>query len=253
MTPADIRVSSDLPCLTPPSRAQLVVWAVVIACATALLCAVAVRLHVQLDLLQWWVPLAFLAGVALADLSSGLVHWAADTWGRGDLPVVGPRLLIPFRVHHLNPDDFLRRSFLDTNGDVAALALLPLIGLLWLPLDSGPAQVLAVVGLGFCALGSLTNQIHQWAHMVAPPRGVALLQGAGLLLSPRDHARHHGRPYDGDYCITTGWWNRPLEAIRFFRRLERAIAGLTGAVPRRDEHEMAAVGRVSSSDGHRHA
>jgi hypothetical protein len=41
-------------------------------------------------------------------LASGIVHWSADTWGRDDLPVVGQRLLVPFRLHHVDPDDLWR-------------------------------------------------------------------------------------------------------------------------------------------------
>lgn len=253
MTTVDTPVSPHLPRLAAPSRAQSVFWGMAITCAAGLLCALAARLHARDALLQWWVPLALLTGAVLADFASGLLHWAADTWGRSDLPVIGPRLLVPFRVHHRNPDDFLRRTFLDTNGDVAAIALAPLVALLWLPLDTLPARVLAVAGFGFCAVGSLTNQIHQWAHMPAPPRGVVLLQRAGLLLTRDGHARHHASPFDGDYCITTGWCNRPLEAVRFFPRLERALARLTGAVPRHDEQRAAPATPASSSRDHRHA
>ena len=82
--------------------------------------------------------------VAAADFASGLVHWGADTWGRADLPVIGPRLLVPFRVHHVNPDDFLRRRFVDTNGDVAALAIPLLLALLRMPLETAWAGAFAV-------------------------------------------------------------------------------------------------------------
>jgi len=54
------------------------------------------------------------------------------------------------------------------------------------------------------------------------------------------HATHHDRPYDAHYCITTGWCNRPLEAIGFFRRMERAITWLTGAHPRQDDERYEA-------------
>lgn len=205
-----------------------------IVSAIALLSLVTARVVTTMAA-AWWMPIAFLAGVALADLGSGLVHWGADTWGDDDLPVIGRRLLKPFRLHHVDPDDFLRRSFIDANGDVAFATLPSLVALLVLPLDRAWAPALLITGVGFCAVGMWTNQIHQWAHMPEPPALVGRLQRCGLLLGRDAHAAHHAGPFDRHYCITTGWWNRPLEAIGFFRRLEMVIAAITGAVPREDE------------------
>ena len=70
------------------------------------------RLVTSVDL-TWWIPLVIVAAGLAADLLSGLVHWGADTWGRETLPVLGRRFLRPFRVHHINPADFLRRDFID--------------------------------------------------------------------------------------------------------------------------------------------
>ena len=84
-----------------------------IAVAALLLAVLGYRIARNLDVWQWWLPIALVAGVATADFLSGLIHWGADTWGRDDLPIVGQRLLVPFRVHHVNPNDFLRRSFID--------------------------------------------------------------------------------------------------------------------------------------------
>lgn len=217
------------------TRAQVAVSALSLVAACALLAALAFRLTTQMTLWQWWVPLALLAGCAAADFGSGLIHWSADTWGRDDLPIIGRRLLVPFRVHHINPDDFCQRRFVDTNGEVAGVAVPVLLGLLAVPLDRTWGHVLAVTGLGFCAIGMMTNQIHQWTHLPSPPRPIRALQACHLILGRAEHAVHHERPYDARYCITTGWCNRPLEAIGFFRRLETAIARLTGAQPRRDD------------------
>jgi ubiquitin-conjugating enzyme E2 variant len=211
-----------------------------IATAVALLAACGYRLLAGVDVWQWWVPLVCVAGVATADFGSGLVHWAADTWGRDDLPVIGSRLLVPFRVHHVNPDDFVERRFLDTNGEVAAIALPVLCALLMIPIDGRWGAVSAVFGFAFCGVGIFTNQIHQWAHTPSPPRGVRMLQHCGVLLSRTAHTAHHDRPYDAHYCITTGWCNRPLEAIGLFRRLEWVITRVTGALPRQDDDLYAA-------------
>lgn len=217
------------------TRSQLVFSICSIVAAFVLLVAFGVRLAMRLELWQWWVPAALLAGIATADFASGLIHWAADTWGEDDLPVIGHRLLVPFRVHHVNPDDFLRRRFIDTNGDVAFVAVPFLLALAAVPLDTAWGAAVAVFGFGFCGIGILTNQIHQWAHMPSPPRPVRVLQDRGFILGRQEHAVHHERPYNASYCITTGWCNRPLKALDFFRRLETVVTSVTGAAPREDD------------------
>jgi plasmanylethanolamine desaturase len=79
---------------------------------------------------------------------------------------------------------------------------------------------------------------------------VRLLQMCRLFLGHAAHAEHHNRPYAANYCITTGWCNRPLEAIGFFRRLEAAITRLTGAQPRQDDRRYeAAAGAAGPRTG----
>ena len=93
----------------------------------------------------------FASGVLIADFGSGLVHWGADTWGRDDLPVIGPRLLVPFRVHHVNPEDFLRRNFADTNGDVALIAFAPIVALCDAATRRGVAALWPPSAVSVCA------------------------------------------------------------------------------------------------------
>jgi Lipid desaturase domain len=64
---------------------------------------------------------------------------------------------------------------------------------------------------------------------------VQLLQRSRLILSPEHHADHHAAPHTRNYCITVGWLNGPLRAVRFFETLERTITAVTGAVPREDD------------------
>ena len=84
------------------------------------------------------------------------------------------------------------------------------------------------------------NQVHQWAHDPSPPRIVRTLQRCHFVLARADHAEHHEAPYATHYCLLTGWWNRPLAAIAFFPRLERAIARVTGLRPRDEDEAFAA-------------
>jgi len=214
---------------------QYLFSALSLAAAFGLLAWNGIRIAAGLDLLQWWVPVVLLAGIAMADFGSGMIHWTADTWGRDDLPLIGQRLLVPFRVHHVNPDDFLRRSFIDTNGDVAFVLVPFLAGALFIPLESAWGGPLAVSLFGFSAIGIITNQTHQWAHMPVPPAPVRVLQDWGVILRGAEHDCHHRQPFDGTYCIATGWWNRPLDAIGFFRRLERVVTAVTGIAPREDD------------------
>ena len=224
-----------LPRLDYAGRVTRAIEAVCLVGAATLLVVNVIRLTGIADMLRWWVPLVAIAAALVADLTSGLVHWTADTWGRESMPVIGRRFLRPFRVHHINPDDFLVRDFIDCNGDVAMLTIPILVGALLMPLDSETGRVAAVALVAFSAIMLPTNQVHQWAHMPEPPRIIRWLQRMGLILGPDEHAKHHASPYVMNYCIATGWCNRALTRIDFFPTLERLITALTGAQPRADE------------------
>jgi ubiquitin-conjugating enzyme E2 variant len=201
--------------------------------------------------LTWWTPVVIVAAGMTADLLSGFVHWAADTWGRETLPVVGRRFLRPFRVHHLNPHDFLRRDFIDCNGDVAMLVLPMLAASMQIPLGTPLGDAAALFLWSFAAWMLPTNQVHQWAHMPDPPGLVAWLQRHGVILSREAHHEHHVSPYVVNYCIATGWCNRWLTARQVFPRLERSIARVTGILPRADEGTFAAHLRANPGDSRR--
>jgi ubiquitin-conjugating enzyme E2 variant len=195
-----------------------------------------------LPLAPWLLVAAVLALVS-ADVISGVVHWAADTWGSSDWPVLGTLLLRPFRAHHVDPLSITRHDFWETNGH-NALATLPLaLAGVWMPLDSVGARLSATF-VSFLALALfLTNQVHKLAHEPDPGPFARALQRARVILPPEDHARHHAAPYLCAYCITLGWTNGVLDRLRVFGRLERAITALTGAEPRAEDARLAAVAR----------
>ena len=198
-----------------------------------------VRLALTDALWSWWSPVPIVLGMIGADLGSGLVHWTADTWGSETMPVLGRRFVRPFRVHHVNPQDILRRDFIDTNGDVAMIETLFLVAAFWFPLTREWGQAAALFLVAFCICGLPTNQVHQWAHMKAPPRLVRPLQKWGFMLGRAAHQKHHASPFVVNYCIATGWCNPLLTATRFFPRLELLVSRITGLPPRGDGWSLA--------------
>jgi ubiquitin-conjugating enzyme E2 variant len=186
-----------------------------------------------------WLPilLGSIGGALAADLATGLVHWACDTWGSERTPWFGPSLIRSFREHHRDPKAMLDHDWIEVNGEAAAAAGVALLAL------ASPAAQSALVGRPFAyalvwatiSLAALANQLHLWSHAPEPPGIVRALQRRGLMLSPVRHARHHRRPHTTGYCISTGWLNPALDAAGFWRALERAVTALTGAEPRSDE------------------
>jgi ubiquitin-conjugating enzyme E2 variant len=229
------QASATLPAHDVVGRMTRTVEIAFLAIAVVLLLANAVRVVASGLLLHWWAPLVIVAAALAADFVSGLVHWTADTWFSETMPVLGRRFLRPFRVHHINPDDFLRRDFVDCNGDVAMLNTPIFVAALVMPVSSEGGAALSLALAIFAATSLPTNQVHQWAHMPEPPAAVRWLQCRGIILSREDHARHHREPYVANYCIATGWCNRWLAAMNFFPACERLVTQVSGLEPRADE------------------
>ncbi len=173
------------------------------------------------------VAVAIPLGIVGGDLVSGIVHWAADTYGSEETPMIGPSLVKPFRLHHVYPRDICTHGLVELTGNVCILAV-PVLSvslyLLWLLPESG-WLAFAVICLGFVALATVaTNQFHKWAHQESPSAFARWLQRTRLVLEPEHHQLHHTRPFDTNYCITNGWLNPFLNKLKFFRRLEAALA-----------------------------
>lgn len=195
-----------------------------------------------------YVFLAFFLAILSIDFLSGLLHWAADTWGTVEWPLVGKSIIQSFRLHHTDQKGITRHDFIETNGDVTIVAVL--------------AQILGLVLLQFYMLhyfllsyfaflsiiGQMTNQFHKWAHQDKVPRFISFLQKYHIILSPEHHGVHHTTPHERYYCITFGWLNPFLTVIYFFPFLEKMITLFTGLQPRVDvQASQRKVRRVSLS------
>lgn len=197
-----------------------------------------VRLAKSPHISGFWVPLALLLGILAADFVSGFAHWAFDSWGSLDTPVLGRLAIRTFREHHVDEKAITRHDFIETNGhNIGLSAVVSTAGVLTLGAE-GASSTRTFIGMCLCAMAvfvAMTSQIHKWSHQDAPSPVVRFLQRMHLILTPEHHAIHHAAPYDKNYCITMGWMNGPLRAIRFFPTLERIITALTGAIPRVDD------------------
>ena len=176
--------------------------------------------------LLWLIALAIPLGVILGDFVSGIVHWAADTYGSEDMPVIGPSLVKPFRLHHVYPRDICTHGLVETTGNVCILAV-PFLSvslyLMWL-MPRSSLLAFSVVCSALMALATVaTNQFHKWAHQENPSSFARWLQRNRLVLEPEHHKLHHTQPFNINYCITNGWLNPVLNKLKFFRRLEATL------------------------------
>ncbi len=192
------------------------------------------------------VPSAALAYPA-TDLLSGVVHWAADSWGSAATPIIGPKLIVPFREHHRDPLAITSHGFVAANGASCLLALPVAAAACLLPVKGHPlAGALLGFFWGLLLSVALTNQIHVWVHVASPPRPIAWLQRHRLILGPAHHDVHH-TGHVHNYCITSGWLDAPLERLQLFRRAEKAVTKLTGRRPVRTGNETAKAGPAAAS------
>jgi len=170
-----------------------------------------------------------LACVLVADFVTGLVHWWEDTYADPAWPWPWGLLVAqPNIAHHEHPtrftmSDVWQRNYLTVVPAAITGAACGWFG--WWPV------ALTLV------LASLGNEVHAWSHQPHPHRLVRVIQDAGLVQSPRQHARHHKPPYDRYYCTLTNVVNALLEPLRFWRGLEWAVSSVTGIRPRRGSAE----------------
>lgn len=176
-------------------------------------------------MIAWFIG-QLVIGWLTADFVGGVFHWWEDRCATLDMPIIGPWLVAPNRLHHAEPLAFLSASFLDRN--LALIVGATIVGIAWTALFGwSPALGAAMVG------GALANEIHTWSHSPSSaPRWVRIAQEIGLLKSPKHHAGHHRPPQDRRYCPVTDWLNPALDAVRLWERLETGLTRI-GLEPNR--------------------
>jgi ubiquitin-conjugating enzyme E2 variant len=234
MTSHDL-VEQGLAAPRPATRVPSYSWthralettAIVVVVVLAVQAAFHVARAVNDMTLVWVFGGAMVTGYLAADVVSGLGHWAADTYGSEQTPVIGVNFIRPFRQHHLDPEDIVRHDFVETCGN-SCIGAAPVLGatLWWMPgPDAGAGWLFAWTALlAWVPAIVATNQFHKWAHMASPPAPALALQRLGVILSREHHAVHHVAPFRTHYCITTGWMNAPFQRARLHEALEWLLA-----------------------------
>ncbi|CAL9017586.1 unnamed protein product, partial [Prunus brigantina] len=147
---------------------------------------------------MWLEPiLAGSVGYVLADLGSGIYHWGTDNYGSALTPIVGAQI----------------EAFQDVVCDD--------------PIVHGLVAV--------CSDSIMfRQQFHAWNHGMKSqlPPVVVALQDLGILVSRSQHAAHHRKPYNNNYCIVSGVWNGFLDKHKVFEALEMMLFLKQGVRPR---------------------
>lgn len=166
--------------------------------------------------------------VLVADLLTGIIHWAEDTYGLPTWPLLGKSVIEPNILHHADPVHFTMFGVLYRNYQVFAISLaIGSIAMLFHCLTWQFALILL--------LSSWGNEVHAWTHKRPHWKIVRLMQEMKLLISPEQHAKHHRKPYDTNYCTLTNWLNPVLDAVRFWRAAEWLLSLVGVKVQRASE------------------
>jgi ubiquitin-conjugating enzyme E2 variant len=180
----------------------------------------------------------------VADFLTGFFHWLEDTYCLEGLPLVGQIICEPNIDHHLDPNlmvrtgSFFSRNLLSWSLGVAAAAALWSVGL-----GSWPVYLTLL----FASFG---NEVHRWNHMNQSNRFAEFLKDSGLVQSRKQHSMHHKPPFTSNYCILGSFTNAVLERVRFWRRLETAIAVVTGISPKRENRRDYAMAKKVRPEVH---
>lgn len=187
-----------------------------------------------------WVVAALLSGMFLADLVSGLLHWAFDTWFDADRSFVR-RMVLQVREHHVFPHRIFDIGFFHDAGTLSWIALLltspVILGVILFAPAGAVGFFLVGTAVVFSPLLVFMLVFHKCGHRARDPLWVRALQASGLLLSVDHHLRHHAGNHDLNYCLINGWADRTLGRLGLFRGLERLVEHVSGARPQRDDHE----------------
>ena len=242
--PADVVAGSELFQLPPYQRGEIATH-VVGGLLNASGCAFALQalLKDRSALRHRWpsTVVSVAIGMYSADVMSGLLHWAFDTWF-DETNVTFQRMIRIVREHHIYPQKVFNYR---VHEEVGLMSWFGLLGL-------GPACLAYIArtksertvessalagGLGYSLLVTFSLEFHKQGHRFQRGRLIHALQAAHVVLSPKQHMKHHALEHDTHYCFVNGIGDLTLGKLGFFRFLESGMTALTGMKPRENDRQ----------------
>jgi hypothetical protein len=196
--------------------------------------------HSSLLVQGWyWTIAALLVGTYVADFVSGLLHWTFDTWFSEDWTGVR-RMVLLVREHHIHPNRIFQYHLWHDAGVLSWFAFLisaPIVAWVLMrhsvaaPFEAGLVLAAVVASLEIVFM----LEFHKCGHRLKRSAVVRVLQWGHVLLSPKQHLRHHSGFHDRNYCIITGIFDQTAGRLGAWRLLERIVGYFTGWAPREND------------------
>lgn len=193
------------------------------------------------------------AGWLAGDVISGVMHhWSENYASPDEGPAVARKIAKQAHRHHYHPSGL---------GDYTLPAwAAPHSFITWAPLAAAtalnaPGPLLAA-SITTVAATSCYGLFHMYSHYSKSredeiPTAVKVLQKATLAMSRKEHAEHHAKPWNTDYCMVTGHMNRIFDKIDFWPKYEKAVFAVTGKEPdswKVKDYKAFALGEISKEE-----
>lgn len=242
--PADVVVGSEFFEFLPFQRSEIATH-VIGGVLNVTACGFAFRalLKNRKSLRRRWpaTALSIATGIYSADMVSGLLHWAFDTWF-DENNVTFQRIIRIVREHHIYPQKIFNYRVHDEIGLMSWFGLLGLgpaclAYVLKVKSERTVEPAVLTAGLVYSLFITFSLELHKQGHRFRRGRLSHALQAAHVILSPEQHMKHHASEHDAYYCLVNGVGDLTLGKLGIFRLLESATAALTGMKPRENDRQ----------------
>jgi len=180
-----------------------------------------------MKIIKLFTVFSIIGGYLFSDIILGIYHHIKDTYFSPFTPVIGKLMIWGSRLHHINPEYVTKIPNVKLIWESSTWTFL-WMGFLFYFFGPNPFLITVFIFL------SLNDVIHKYAHMDIEnrPKIITMLQNSSLLQSAAEHASHHTKPHDKDYCPNTPWINPILEKIWFWELFEKLVFIITKISPR---------------------